>query len=155
MNDVSVIRHAIERFLGQLDRDPTDDQIGLRSLAISLDNLVSVYFTTVDVEPTDGPDAPAMDYSSFARRANRAFPELGSYPYADPGGESGQDELLVADAIDDIADIAGDLSEVLWLLNAGREIDAIWDFRFGYQYHWGDHLHSLRHYLHSTRVAAW
>lgn len=49
--------------------------------------------------------------------------------------------------LDDLVDIAVDLTEVLWLIDHHREADAIWEFRWGYENHWGDHLHVLR-YLH-------
>lgn len=42
--------------------------------------------------------------------------------------------------------------EVLWLFENADENDAIWDFRFGYQTHWGRHLHEMRVYLHSGRL---
>ena len=154
-DQLAAIRHAIGRFMGQLDRDPADGENGLRSLALALDHLVAVYFETEDIEPGEDGEAPAKDSSEFFKRASQAFPELGLYPYADPGGEPGEEDCLVADAIDDIGDIAGDLSEVLWYLDNGSAANAIWEFRFGYQHHWGNHLHGLRNYLHSSRIAAW
>ena len=59
------------------------------------------------------------------------------------------------DAIDDLADIAKDLIQFMWFLDNVSLSDAIWDFRFGYQSHWGPHLHGLRAYLNSSRIAAW
>ena len=152
---VGLIKGAIEVYLARLDRDPADGLDGLRQLVLALDRLVAVYFQTEDIEPGDEVDAPQKDYPNLYRRAADAYPELGLYPYADPGGDPGEDEPMVADAIDDLADIAGDLKEVLWHFENSSEANAIWEFRFGYQHHWGDHLHSLRNYLHSSRIAAW
>lgn len=149
------IRDAIARFMASMDRDPNDEFRGLRTLAMSLDNLVAVYFETDNVDPDGEVEPPTRDTAEFGRRFATAFPELGGYPYAYPGGEPGEEECLVADAIDDLGDIAGDLDEVLWYFENSTAAEAIWHFRFGYQHHWGDHLHSLRNYLHSTRVAAW
>jgi hypothetical protein len=73
------------------------------------------------------------------------FPDFGFYSVADPGDLPG--EVLVGDAIDDLCDIARDLREVRWLADHGHEADAIFAFRFGYQSHWGQHLHDLRRYL--------
>jgi hypothetical protein len=56
-------------------------------------------------------------------------------------------------AASDLAEIASDLSEVLWLFENASHNDAVWDFRFGYQSHWGRHLHEVRTYLHD--LAAW
>ncbi|MAK99692.1 MAG: DUF5063 domain-containing protein [Citromicrobium sp.] len=150
-----LIKSAIQAYLARLDRDPADGSEGLRRLVLALDALVAVYFRTDDVEPGEEDDAPEKGYSAQYQRAAEAYPELGLYPYADPGGDPGEDEPMVADAIDDIADIAGDLTEVLWHFENSSEETGIWDFRFGYQHHWGDHLHSLRNYLHSSRIAAW
>lgn len=152
---VALINGAIDTYLARLDRDPVDGADGLRQLALALDGLVAVYFQTEDVEPGGEIDAPQKDYPGLYRHAADAYPELGLYPYADPGGDPGEEEPLVADAIDDITDIAGDLSEVVWFLENSSEAHAIWEFRFGYQHHWGDHLHNLRNYLHSSSIAAW
>lgn len=149
------IRAAIEGFVALLERDPADGPDGIRRLALALDRLVAVYFETEDVDPGGESEAPRKDYAGLVQRASQAYPELGLYPYADPGGDPGEEAPLVADAIDDIADIAGDLNEVLWYFENATAAEAIWDFRFGYQHHWGDHLHSLRNYIHSTRIAAW
>lgn len=149
------VREAIGAYLALLDRNPSDGEVGLRRLATTLDHLVTIYFGTCDVDPVEKAEAPSKRYSEYYQRAAKAFPELGLYPYADPGGEPGEEGPAVSDAIDDIADIAGDLDEVLWYFDHASDAEAIWHFRFGYQHHWGDHLHSLRNYLHSTRVAAW
>lgn len=149
------IREAIARFMASMDRDPNDEFVGLRTLAISLDNLVAVYFETDDVEPDGEVEPPPKDTARFLRQFAAAFPELGLYPYADPGGDPGEEIHLVADAIDDLGDIAGDLDEVLWYFENSTNSEAIWHFRWGYQNHWGEHLHSLRSYLHSSRIAAW
>lgn len=141
--------------MATMDRNPTDELLGLRALAMSLDHLVAVYFRTGNVDPDSAVEPPPKESTGYFGRFAAAFPELGLYPYAYPGGEPGEEECLVADAIDDLGDIAGDLDEVLWYFENSTVSEAIWHFRFGYQHHWGDHLHSLRNYLHSSRVAAW
>lgn len=152
---VVLIKAAIETFLARLDRDPADGFDGLKKLALALDNLVVVYFQIEAVEPGEDVEPPKKSYPEAYKRATQAYPELGFYPYADPGGDPGKEEALVADAIDDLADIAGDLTEVLWHFENSGEENGNWGFRFGYQHHWGDHLRSLRNYLHSSRIAAW
>lgn len=151
----NAIKQAIDGFLANFDRDPKDEIEGLRRLAVSLDNLVAVYFKTADVEPDSEAEAPEKRYQGDYAAAAKAFPELGLYPWIDVGGDPGEEEAGVADAIDDLADIAGDLQDVLWHFKNATIADGIWEFRFGYQSHWGVHLHRLRAYLHSTKVAAW
>ena len=149
------IRAAIARFMATLERDPADGLTGLRELALALDNLVAVYFRTEEVHPVGEACPPAKEYPEFYRRASKAFPELGYYPCVYPGDDPSEEKASLADATDHLADIAGDLVEVLWHFDNSTPEEAIWDYRFGYQHHWGDHLHSLRNYLHSSRIAAW
>lgn len=126
----------------------------MRDVAIALDELVAVYFGTSDVEPTtDRPTAaPSIDERDFASNAARFFDKEDVIWLIDP--EAGPDqEAMCAFATSELAEIANDLSQVLWEFENGTPGDAIWEFRFGYQAHWGDHLHRVRAYLH--RQCAW
>jgi hypothetical protein len=62
----------------------------------------------------------------------------------------GEAALGVADAIDDLADVARDLEEVQRRWKDCPE-DALWHFAFLYRAHWGGHLRSLQVYLHDRR----
>jgi hypothetical protein len=70
----------------------------------------------------------------------------------DPTGGPDQ-ETMCTFATSELAEIANDLTKVLWEFENGSEADAIWEFRFGYQVHWGEHLHRVRQYIHG--LAAW
>ncbi len=41
---------------------------------------------------------------------------------------------------DDLADIYRDLRRGLHLYESGQQVDAIWDWRFSYDTHWGKHV---------------
>ncbi len=155
MNDsgYSAMREAIEHYLGLLDGSELPEDCV--ALARTLDRLTDAYFQTEDCDPGDAADAPQIDYKELYKSAGSAFPSLGYYPAVDPGGELTRQEASVGDAIDDLADIARDLKEVLWHCENTTPQAAIWEFRFGYQTHWGVHLHQLRGFLHSSRIAAW
>ena len=58
---------------------------------------------------------------------------------------------MVGDAVDDITDIVGDLSEALWRYTAVGPDDAHWYFRFSYETHWGRYLHDLRSYIYAKQ----
>lgn len=148
------IRAAIDNYLGLLDGEPKTEQRELRKLTLALDRLVSEYQKTEDVDAIDEEaDAPSTDYESPYRQAGASYPTLGYYTHIVP--DKGMNvEPALADAIDDLTDIARDLHEVLWHLDRGRVTDAIWHFRFNYQIHWGVHLHNLRTYLHSAAIEA-
>ena len=148
------ITHAIKAFLSLLEQKPDDPLKGLGALARALDELVICYHSTPEVEPdtVEVPEAPRIDEGALIERASAAYPELDWYAVVEP--ERGPDqEVGMSMAIGDLVEIAADLNEILWLFDNASENDAIWDFRFGYQTHWGRHLHEIRCYLHTQ--AAW
>lgn len=155
MDQVSSASHesmvaAILEYLELLKDEPDNESVRLNRLAEALDRLVIEYHRAPDVEP-DVMDvaSPTVSYEPLAKRAAASFPELGLYGDVEP--QDGLDqEISLGDAIDDLADIARDLTDVLWHLDNVGVNDAIWMFRFGYQTHWGRHLHDIRRYLHSV-----
>jgi Domain of unknown function (DUF5063) len=58
-------------------------------------------------------------------------------PYADP-----TDGEVTGDIIDDLSDIHRDLQRGLVHWRDGRPGDALWDWRFNFQIHWGEHATS-------------
>lgn len=154
-HDHGSIKSAIESYLSLLDGQAKAELADYKRLAIVLDRLVLEYHITESVEPSDcTAEPPDVSGPELYRKAESSFPKLGNYPNADPNGELGS-EAGVADAIDDLADIARDLLDVLWYFDQGRVQDGIWHFRWGYQCHWGAHLHQLRVLLHSPKICGW
>lgn len=49
------------------------------------------------------------------------------------------DEPVHAELSDCLADIYKELREGLAAIDAGRRDEAVWDWRFGWEYHWGRH----------------
>jgi hypothetical protein len=147
----SKITSAIENYLDVLQgkRGPK-----LSELAKALDRLVTTYHQTPAVGPdtAEGSAAPRIDERPIIDAATAAFPDLGWYALVDP--EDGQDQRIgMSIAVGDLTEIASDLHEVLWLFENASHNDAVWQFRWGYQSHWGRHLHEIRPYLHG--LAAW
>ncbi len=85
-------------------------------------------------------------YSVIRARFSTAFPHLGFYEaiteLSNPNAEA-----TTGDALDDLADIAVDLQDVLDRARVNVD-DALWHFRFGFETHWGAHLRWLQLYLH-------
>lgn len=149
------IRTAIIDYLNLLDGQPKTERADLKALTVALDRLVAEYQATGDVEVLDeAADAPPVAFQPLYDRAGASYPTLGYYAHVEPDEDVNVRPGL-ADAIDDLADIARDLTDVLWHIDRGRFTDAVWHFRYDYQIHWGAHLHSLRVYLHSSNIAAW
>ena len=142
---------AINRYLDVLQGK---DGATLYELAKALDGLVAIYHQIPDVEPdtSEGPEAPRIEDRSLIDAEAAAFPDLQLFALVDP--EMGPDqEVIMSMAMGNLAEIAADLTEVLWFFENASHNDAVWEFRFGYQTHWGRHLHEVRTYLHA--LAAW
>lgn len=139
---------AVKGFLSLLDQSkPISDEV----LARALDALALAYHDTPPGKPSASEaEPPGDDYQLIRRQVGRLFPGLGFYGAADPL-KVPNEEALVGDAIDDISDIARDLRKILWRWQILGTDDANWHFRFGYQTHWGRHLHELRFYLHAKQ----
>jgi len=120
----------------------------LAALGQALDELALVSHTTPAGAPSDrNIEPPPVDQKATRTRIEARFSALGLYGVADPLELSG--EPMVGDAIDDIADIADEVSAIVWRWdNLGPE-DACWHFHQTYRVHWGRHLRELQSYLHA------
>ena len=145
MHDTPTIT-AVRRFLSLLrEGEPPSNE----RLAQALDELVIVYHDAPEGDPAeDDRDPPDSNFNDRYGSLGSRFPKLGYYAVADPA-EAINDEHLCGDAIDDLADIEGDLTEVLWRFeNIGAD-DAHWHFKLLFRSHWGRHVRSLAFYLHA------
>jgi hypothetical protein len=127
------------------------DQPSLPHLTRVLDDLVTLVHRVPagDVD-ADFPDPPHGDYQALYRRIGARFPTLGYYATVYSSKLPG--EALVGDAIDDLADLVLDLSDVAWLWDKAWPDAACWYFHLHYRAHWGRHLHQLRLHLHDVLV---
>jgi hypothetical protein len=146
------ITAAIQHYLAVLQHTDGGKRATLHDLAKALDGLVEAYHQTADVEPDSQTLAPRVEETKYRQAAAAAFPELHMYAVVDPQ-DGPEQQVGLSVAAGDLGEIAGDLLEVLWLFDNSSHNNAVWQFRFGYQSHWGRHLHELRLYLHS--MAAW
>jgi len=98
-----------------------------------LAGLVAEGATLPETEPTSD-----MDWD--AQSAPRDWPGFGPYdvyweifdPYVD-------EERVAGSLSDDFLDIYRDLSRGLMAFDAGQREDALWEWRFHFDCHWGDH----------------
>ncbi|MFD2263221.1 DUF5063 domain-containing protein [Lacibacterium aquatile] len=140
---------AAKAFLALLQAPPADEKARLAALCRTLDALVLAYHDVPDSHPADGDLEPpsTLGDDHFDLVAN-AFPDFGLYSVIAPTTDPDVSPTM-ADAQDDLIDIAGDMAETLWRSeNLGFD-DAAWYFRLMYRNHWGQHLHDLRRYLYA------
>jgi hypothetical protein len=143
------IHKAISDFLDLLDGGKEDAEGREAALALNLDRLALAYhYSEYKFDETDYPDAPRKDYQELREIVSALFPEYGYYNVAARiSVEISEGGLHVGDAIDDITDIAIDMDEVLWLWKNTSVDNALWEFKQGYENHWGMHLRCLQLYI--------
>jgi hypothetical protein len=123
------------------------------TLRVVLDRLAVVYDSVkrTTLREEDLPEPPRIDYGVVRARFAAAFPDLGLYDaVTELSKADGSPEVTAGDALDDLADIAVDLQEVLDRAKVSID-DAVWEFRFGFETHWGTHLRWIQLYLHANR----
>ena len=122
------------------------------ALCRSLDRLVvAVQPVSACSHDASHPEPPGRTYEAWRKVIGASFPGLGYYYCVQPmeplAENVGKAEPTLGDAIDDLADIAGDLEEVQFRWRSCSE-DALFHFAFLYWAHWGAHLRNLKLYLH-------
>lgn len=124
--------HAARRFVTIVEEGR---EVSPRELIALLDHLESECASLPErFDDRDLPDPEIPDYDERRRKAAVVCPYLG----------------LTADGmdgIDDVADIYGDLLEVLERLRCNGEDDAMWYYKLSYRSHLRSHIRSLRRQL--------
>ncbi len=144
------IRNAIEFYFEVIER-LDENETREASLRFALDRLSLAYhFADYTADDSDYAESQKRDYQAIREVVSNNFPQLGYYNVAGEISEKiAEAEVHVGDAIDDICDIAGDLEEVLWCWDNTSIDNALWNFKFGYDSHWGKHLRDLQLYLYA------
>lgn len=60
-----------------------------------------------------------------------------------------EDQPIANTLWDDLTDIYRDLKKGLWIYKQGLIIEAVWEWKFGFQVHWGAHLTGAQRAIHS------
>jgi hypothetical protein len=145
---------AARSYLAFLEAPPASATERLRLLAELLDALVHAYHCAPEsfVDDDREPSELVTSYERFRDLASRAFPDFGYYAVVVPKPEVDLPQMM-GDAIDDLADIARDMAEVVWRWDNVDPKDAAWYYRLNYL-HWGGHLLELRRYIHHLQFHA-
>lgn len=122
----------------------------LPALVHALDALAMAYHATPEgASSPEHLDPPDFDYNETRAKIAPRFPTIGFYGVADPLEIEGS--FMLGDAIDDLCDIANDLSEVIWRWEHMGPDDAHWYLHLMYV-HWGWHMRELQSFLHAHLV---
>ncbi len=134
---------SMQGYLALLDDADLSPRDRMVRLAETLDQLVRAYQAMPSGHPADGAEPPDADDVALRRKVCLVFPDFGYYTPAAAQPAS------VADAVEDVVDIAAELEQVAWRYRNLGEGDAAWYFKFSYEHHWGRHLQDLRGYVHA------
>jgi len=143
------IKQTIEDYLSLVENGCGSTEENEAKLKLLLDKLaLAQHFATYEFDKKKHTEAPRRDYGELRKLVSAQFPNYGHYNLAkDVTNEIGNTEAIVGDAIDDIVDIAKDLTEVKWRWDNNSPDDALWSFRQDFQFHWNEHLRELQIYL--------
>ncbi len=135
------IRSAISAFRVLVEDRPSKDFTGLIAAMTKLLELAArMKDEKLGEHDLDMPRRSAPDDHAVIQAR---FPELYT---------SHEDDLEAADRWtlmpwDDLGDLYHDVRVVDDMLEAGHDADARWEFRFGFEQHWGEHALRLLGYL--------
>jgi hypothetical protein len=148
------IHHAVLEFIQLMEIGRSSKEENLQALEFALDNLALVHnFVEYQYDDSEYPEAIRKDYKELRRLAEERFPDLGIYNSPDSITQKiNKSEICVGVAIDDVADIAGDMYEIAWYWNNTSPENALWHFHFGYDTHWGFHLRNLQLYVFAKKL---
>lgn len=143
------IKQTIEEFLSLVEKGCGSTEANEEKLKLLLDKLaLAQHFATYKFDEKDYADAPDTACDELRKLVASRFPNYGYYNVAENVTEDvGEGKTDVGDAIDDIADIAGDLYETKWRWENNSPDDGLWFFRNNFQFHWNEHLRDLQIYL--------
>ena len=140
-----IVSNFLDFIIGRVEEQP--------DLGVLLENLDllanSVYVPEFKFDETEYPEPPETDYTKLRAIIENKFPQLGLYCTVDSDVSNIESsKILTGDAIDDLADIVGDLIDVKWYFENTSKSNALWHFTFDYRSHWGLHLRELQLLLH-------
>ena len=143
------LAETIQKYLSILDSDISEEE-AIENLIAALDELAFLSHTVAyKPDDKDYPDPPERDHSKTLNEVRKRFSTLGFYNLASEISDRiSECDGHVGDAIRYIAEIADDLSEILWYLNNTSNDHAFFYFKFDFATHWGRHLRELQLYLH-------
>ena len=135
------------RYCAWAEGELTDSQEAIRRTRLLLAqlHLAAVQLPALGI----GKDTEATSISQD--EWTRLYHKFGSLPvtnYSDVFNPLKEETPVMNSLADDLADIYRDLKAGLSLFETNHPIDAAWEWRFGFQTHWGHHLVGAQRAIH-------
>lgn len=130
----------------------------LDRLAVLLPRLLELAVQLPSEQSAEDVEPPGTSYGAWQARfvaIGQTLGDVGEYwTSVDVGGDR-QPEVVNLPVADDLADIWSDLRDGLSLLDgAGSVVDAVWEWRFSFDIHWGAHAVEALRAVHAARTSA-
>lgn len=122
-----------------------------RQLLVVLNKLELALLQLPDIEPGDEEEQAPSTYGHWREALKTAFPELGLFHMAAPNAEGSEEDAVLHDAHDDLADTLNGLDRFAWFEREQGWENAAWEARFDYETHLGSHISNLRAYVYRLR----
>lgn len=146
------IETAVSDYLNLIEKGEENEDANIRALEEILDRLALAWHHIEPVSEEGHADPPRKSYDQLRSAAADQFPSFGYYNIPDRvTNKIAQSDIIVGDAIDDLADIARDLHDVSWRFEETSTEDALCDYHLKYRLHWREHLRNLQFYLEALR----
>ena len=143
------IRDAVRDFLALVESSDGTAREAEERLVPILDRLaLAQSYVSFEFDEADYPDSPNRSYDDLRKLVSLRFPNYGYYNVAEHiTSDIGEASAIVGDAIDDLADIAGDLYKVEWYWANTSKANALFHLQQSYEDHWRRHLRGFQLYL--------
>jgi hypothetical protein len=150
--EIEVFAAHAREFMAWCESDhggKTSEQLQRESLK-QLSRLYAVALDLPGVDFKEAPDPPSQDQAVRQRLAAnlKALPFQYYWEVFTPTDERDH-ESVTGDLFDDFLDIYGDIAGGLWLYERGHVEAAVFEWSFDFGMHWGRHVVSALHALHS------
>ena len=124
---------------------PGEDLLTARHL------LAELHVAAIDL-PENSPDTEGADDRTLPKQWHAVCKRFSNLPiggYWDVFDPLKNDSPVFNTLWDDLTDIYRDLKEGLILFDSGEIDEALWEWRFNFQIHWGQHLTCAQRAIHS------
>ena len=140
-NAVGNFADIVQRFCEWAEESPDDPLQEMQTAQRLLAELLYRVLALPDLEPSDDEYEDVITIEQRKQIYGRfaSLPLQGYWDMHDPLNE-GEKEPAYNLLADDLGDIYKDIKEGLHLYKEGKINDAVWEWRFHFSGHWGQHL---------------